>query len=355
MARQASQQKGGFYAIPPQAIREIVAHRVMKPSPDDGKFTTTILDPCAGKGEAIKLWAEILGVPMENVYAIELEDGRAEDVRQNLPGAKILSPCSAFGCSITPRSISFLYLNPPFDDAIGGGARTENQFLQYATSWLAVGGTLCFVCPDKAAGNQGIKNTLKACYDSIDILPLSDEYRNFHEVFVLARKTGVSKMPTEVDWLDVRRVGMGYKYGLPRVKRPDTFKQTALTDSQLVERLSNSTLRAVFTEPPKPKVARPPLELGCGHIALMLASGHLDGLVAPVNEPPHVVRGTCRKVEYLAEVSETEDSVKEIYRERIEMVVRTVDVTGAIKTFGSIPDAGVEDILTTDEEIQDGE
>lgn len=353
MARQASQQRGGFYAIPPQAIQEIVAHRVMKPLPDDGKLTTTILDPCAGKGLAIKQWADILGVPMENVYAIELEDGRSAEIRETLPGANILSPCSAFGCSITPRSISFLYLNPPFDDAIGGGARTETQFLQYATSWLVPGGTLCFVCPEKVAGNMGIKNMLKGYYDTVDIIPFAEEYRHFNEVFVLARKTGESKHHLDVDWMDIRRVGMGYKYALPQVKRPDTFKQTMLTDTQVVKCLSDSPLRSLFTEPPKPVIARPPLELGIGHIALMLASGHLDGLVEPENEPPHVVRGTCRKSEYLAEVSETDDSIKEIYRERIEMVVRTVDATGAIKTFGSLPDPGVESILT--EEIQDGE
>lgn len=353
MARQASQQRGGFYAIPPRAIQEIVAHRVMKPSPDDGKLTTTILDPCAGKGEAIKQWAEVLGVPMENVYAIELEDGRAEEIRQTLPGANILSPCSIFGCSITPRSISFLHLNPPFDDAIGGGARTETQFLQYATSWLAPGGTLCFVCPEKVAGNLGIKNMLKAYYDNIDIIPFAEEYRHFNEVFMLARKTGESHHPSDIDWMDIRRVGMGYKYALPRVKRPDIFRQTMLTDTQIVKCLSDSPLRSLFTEPPKPVIARPPLELGTGHLALMLASGHLDGLVEPEGEPPHVVRGTCRKSEYLAEVTETEESVKEVYRERIEMVVRTVDVTGAIKTFGSLPEPSVADIMT--EEIQDGE
>lgn len=353
MARQASQQRGGFYAIPPRAIQEIVAHRVMKPRPDENKLTTTILDPCAGKGDAIRQWAEILGVPMENVYAVELEDNRASEIRETLPGANILSPCSAFGCSISTRSISFLYLNPPFDDAIGGGARTETQFLQYATPWLAPGGTLCFVCPEKVAGNLGIKNLLKSCYDSIDIIPFSDEYRHFSEVFMLARKTGETKHFADVDWFDVRRTGSGYKYALPLVKRPETFRQTMLTDTQVVKALSDSPLRTLFTEPPKPKIARPPLELGVGHIALLLSSGQLDGLVEPENEPPHVVRGTCRKSEYLAEVTQEEESVKEIYRERIEMVVRTVDATGAIKTFGSLPDPGVESILT--EEIPDGE
>lgn len=353
MARQASQQRGGFYAIPPRAIQEIVAHRVMKASPDEKRLTTTILDPCAGKGEAIKQWAEVLGVPMENVYAVELEDGRAEEIRETLPGANILSPCSAFGCSITPRSISFLHLNPPFDDAIGGGARTETQFLQYATSWLAPGGTLCFVCPEKVAGNLGIKNLFKGYYDSVEILAFDEEYRHFNEVFMLARKTGESKHPSDVDWMDIRRVGSDQKYALPRVKRPDSFRQTMLTDTQLVKCLQDSPLRTLFTEPPKPKIARPPLELGVGHIALLLSSGQLDGLVDPENEPPHVVRGTCRKAEYLAEVTEEEDSLKEIYRERIEMVVRTVDSTGAIKTFGSLPDPGVESILT--EEIPDGE
>jgi hypothetical protein len=80
------------------------------------------------------------------------------------------------------------------------------------------------------------------------------------------------------------------------------------------------------------------LALGIGHVALLLASGHLDGLVQPAGQSPHVVRGTSRKREYTAGVTETENpdgstTTKTTISERIELLVRTVDITGQIQTF----------------------
>ena len=68
------------------------------------------------------------------------------------------------------------------------------------------------------------------------------------------------------------------------------------------------------------------------------ASGHLDGVVSPEGKPPHVVRGTSRKREYVADVDETENddgttTTKTTIAEKIELMVRTVDLSGNIRTF----------------------
>jgi hypothetical protein len=80
------------------------------------------------------------------------------------------------------------------------------------------------------------------------------------------------------------------------------------------------------------------LALGSGHIALLLAAGHLDGLVEPPGEPPHVVRGTARKVQYVSHVETTanpdgSETTRTVLSERITLTVRAVDQTGAIRTF----------------------
>ena len=67
-------------------------------------------------------------------------------------------------------------------------------------------------------------------------------------------------------------------------------------------------------------------------------SGHLDGLVHPPGQSPHVVRGTSRKHEFVADVTDTQNAdgsttTKTTLSERIEMVVCTVDATGDIRTF----------------------
>jgi hypothetical protein len=77
-----------------------------------------------------------------------------------------------------------------------------------------------------------------------------------------------------------------------------------------------------------------------GHIALLLAAGNLDGVVRPEDEPPHVVRGTADKVEYVAseEENENEDgsvTKKTVLAEKIVLTVRAVGPDGEIKTFKS--------------------
>lgn len=82
----------------------------------------------------------------------------------------------------------------------------------------------------------------------------------------------------------------------------------------------------------------PPLVLGVGHVALLLAGGHLDGVVCPDGQLPHVVRGLSRKRQFVADVTETVNpdgstTTKTTLSERIELVVRTVDLHGTLRTF----------------------
>ena len=73
--RLEAQMKGGFYPCPREAIDQLVA----KVTPCDG---ATLLDPCAGRGEAAKWLAEGLGIAEEDVYAVELEEGHPAQRRQ---------------------------------------------------------------------------------------------------------------------------------------------------------------------------------------------------------------------------------------------------------------------------------
>ena len=80
------------------------------------------------------------------------------------------------------------------------------------------------------------------------------------------------------------------------------------------------------------------MQLGLGHLALLLASGSLDGLIEPPDEPPHVIRGTVRKVEYVkSQTSDLDDNnrevVKTVLAEKIVLTVRAVDASGTIHQF----------------------
>lgn len=77
---------------------------------------------------------------------------------------------------------------------------------------------------------------------------------------------------------------------------------------------------------------------GIGHRAMLLASGHIDGLICPKDEPPHVIRGTAAKDKYVASCDEAEDedgnvTTRTVYSERPRLVIRVLDAEGNIRTL----------------------
>jgi len=102
--------------------------------------------------------------------------------------------------------------------------------------------------------------------------------------------------------------------------------------------LETSPLRNHLSSPLPLKLPSPPLPLGIGHVALLLASGHLNGIVEPEGMPGHVVRGTSRKRSFVSDVTETENTDGGITKrttisEKIDLVIRIVDASGRIQTF----------------------
>ena len=78
---------------------------------------------------------------------------------------------------------------------------------------------------------------------------------------------------------------------------------------------------------------------GIGHRAMLLASGHIDGLICPANEPPHVIRGTAAKDKYIASCDEDEDedgnvTTRTVISERARLVIRVLDSKGNITDIG---------------------
>lgn len=331
--RLAAQMRGGFYPAPEPVVT--FAATFLR-SPTAQPFS--ILDPCAGEGQAIRQLSTLLGCPADKTFAIELNDSRAEKVRQALPHAQVLAPASFFGCRATPNSFSFIYLNPPFDDGYDAGHRVEDRFLTQATDWLMPGGVMALVCPEHAFGEHSPARWHFADhYLNCQIVPFPKQHRRFGEVIVFGHKRPKLKANLNVTWEEVQAPA-GFLYHIPSGAGPRTFKKIEPTEPELKTILANSPLREHLTAAPATPVAAPPLSLGVGHVALLLASGHLDGLVQPEGQCPHVVRGASRKREFVADVTETENddgsvTKKTTMSERIELVIRTIDLTGEIKTF----------------------
>ncbi len=146
MARLMSQIKGGYYAADPAAVAAVLDR--LRP-PDAGNCL--ILDPCAGEGHALLQLAQGLhAVP----YGIELSEDRAALVRESLPEGQSLAPADFLRCSISYRSFSFIWCNPPYDYATGREGRVESQFIERAVQLLVDNGVLALVCPHDVADSS---------------------------------------------------------------------------------------------------------------------------------------------------------------------------------------------------------
>jgi hypothetical protein len=314
-----------------------------------------MLDPCAAEGFALARLAGRLLIPGPQIYAVELNQARAERCREHLPaGAHVIGPCSFFGTEIQVKSFSLIYLNPPFDYAEGGGLREEESFLTRAWDLLAPAGVIILVCPYNQLVGGPLAAAMDSMFDQVEVYKFPDgngsdgkPLRPYNEVcaFGVRRKEKLdhykirdlgcmAKRGWHSCWGDTmalerlpslgeplperweRQNGNGYHsyyndYGkimpagrqealaswlLPYCWPPRRFAKAQLTDEELDFEIQRSPLWSLLREPTPRPAPRPPLSLGKGHTSLAIVSGTLDGLVP--SDPPHVARGFSIKTEY---------------------------------------------------------
>jgi hypothetical protein len=327
------QARGGFYPAPPAAVK-FAAGMLKLP---EGQ-PVAILDPCCGKGEAIRQLASELGAAKDQVYAIELDEKRAATTHDNLAGGHVLAPASFLGCAASAGTFSYAWVNPPFDDECGGGGRVEAAFLRRVTMWLVPKGVLQLICPARVAKGHEVTDFMLQWYDRITVNPFPAAHRKFDEVVVTAQRRGKPQSSAGLYWYEQAKEEVQL-YELRPSLGPKRFEKTAFTDEELLEAVRTSPLRKFLETPKDLGVVEPPLPLSTGHIALLLASGKLDGAVYPKGEPPHVVRGTASKQKYQSDQQVTEmadggNKTTTVYSEKIVLTIRAVGSDGEIKTFG---------------------
>jgi hypothetical protein len=326
--RQNAEAKLGFYPVANDALGLLArAFRV------EGE--TALLDPCAGEGAAIKFLGEALGVPEERTFTIELAENRAQTLAENLPAAKRLAPCSFMSSHVSPNSLGLAWVNPPFQDEIGGGKRVEYSFLARATQLLVRGGVMAFLMPERAMTYE-VERFFTQHFEDTAKMPLPDQWRKYDEVLLVGKRRA-DPVPEVGDIRERELEDPGVTWAIPPAHGPRTFAKTGPTPTELERLLAKSPLARVFDPPREKAIGRPPLPLGKGHLALLLASGQLNGVVP--SDPPHVVRGSSRKEEYVSETKCEENektgavTTTVVQREKVVLMVRTVDCSGEIMTL----------------------
>lgn len=173
--RNAGRLKLGYYPLPHSEAQRLRSHLAFP------KEQFAALDPCVGGGTAFHIMVDqTSALP----YGIELDSYRTEQARQfGIP--VIHGDALEVHCAVD--SLSFLYLNPPYDFEIG---KTDNQrmeavFLRHTGRWLKGQGVLFFVIPQKQLARCA--RTLAEHFEQIRVYRLTDpESVKFSQIAVLA-------------------------------------------------------------------------------------------------------------------------------------------------------------------------
>jgi hypothetical protein len=327
--RLAGQLKGGFYPAPADAVA-MAASRLKIVTKE-----TAILDPCCGKGAALHDFGTLLKLPSNRWCAVELEPHRGKESKEKLEGARVVQPCDFLSMRITSESFGFIWCNPPYDDEIGGGMRVEYSFLSRCTQLLVDNGIIALACPERLRGNMEICRHMLSHYH--DLAWERYPTQQFNEIIIWGRKRS---RPVEVELYSAKHQferaasTTPGTYEVPAAFGPKRFDKVAMTPAEALEAMRASKLSQIFKAKPTLGFQPPPLELGKGQMGLVLAGGFLNTTLKLPGEAPILIKATPGKETYLKETTveegEKENTVKQVYSERIKMKVRVVDGTGAI-------------------------
>ena len=326
----------GYYPTPLDVARRI---RSFLSYPDE---RVALLDPCCGEGQALKAQAE--GANAET-YGIELDEYRAEEAKSILDH---VLKCSYEDTRISNNAFSCLFLNPPYD-WVGRGdddersERTEHAFLKGTVRYVQPEGVLVYVVPQHRVVEPVVK-LLSYRFEDFNAYRFpEEEYEPFRQVVVF----GVKKQKPRIvggDFdrlLSIPREELGQlpyldtpMYALPPSGLVQLFRSTIIDEAELAHELEQSRLwkdLARYGGNSDGHMGRPPLPLHAGHLGLLLASGHLDGVVGE-GEDRHVVRGKVEKLTHTYQEYEG-DKLVEREVERYQVSIKVLKRDGEIITL----------------------
>ncbi|HEY6346425.1 MAG TPA: DUF6094 domain-containing protein [Bryobacteraceae bacterium] len=279
--------KLGFYPLAPAEGRRIRKYLHFPPEP------ASVLDPCAGTGEALCLLTE--GATVRR-YGIELDAYRAAEARKILD--EVIQG-SAFDAHAPVDSFSLVYLNAPYDFEIGEGRnqRMERLFLEHVGRWVRPGGVLLMVVPYNRVHECGTVLTPQFKDKAIYRLMDADAVAYKQAVVFGIRRTRqererLTDSAVNQAHLKLNSLTRSYEQIPPLPDAPDRcfaippsppakLEYRGLPLDEIEELLANSPAwrqAKRVTHAPKAEFAgRPLTSLHQGHVALLCTSGMMNG------------------------------------------------------------------------------
>ena len=337
MARLESQAKMGFYPTPLCVVESI--GKMLKISED-----TRLLDTCCGEGEALSMLAGQSGA---ETYGVELHHQRMTQAKTRLN--HVLWADARYDCICSRGAFSLLWLNPPYDtghfESDQKKERLEVQFLKRHWPLLQDGGIMVYIIPWSslpAAVSFLAKNAR-----NLTILKFPDDcFWDFNQIVVMCVKAKPWKTEIERNTILLNSATAAFVKGdldhlfstdmTPEIfynvsasgdMKDFTFRSTRLDPKHALEKLKTSVVWAkahlrMFPEATA-KSIRPLTPLREGHLAMLLASGMMNGEVIGPDGRKLVVKGSVTKG-VIHSTEESETAIKHIRTDTYEITVRAL-------------------------------
>lgn len=298
--RNAGRLKLGYYPLPLSEAQRLRTHLLFPVKP------FSALDPCIGEGGAFEI---LVHQSTALRYGVELDAYRTEEARKR--GIEVVhGDTLEVQCRVD--SLSFLYLNPPYDFEVG---KTDNQrmevvFLRHTGRWLKPGGVLFFVIPKTQLARCA--RTLAEHFDQIRAYRLTDpESVKFNQIVVLAvrrsrerrlRDQELESRTSQVEALSETELGPltdvpEYQYRIPE-SEPAVFVYKGLPldeiEDKLVESSAYRQVKRILLREHGAVHGRPLTPLHGGHVGLLCTAGMLNGVFGQ-GELRHVAHWQSRK------------------------------------------------------------
>ncbi len=344
--RLAGQEKLGYYPTPPKTLRLLA--QALKP--ETGGLLR-LLDPCAGKGEALAAAANALkgqGGQVET-YAVELSHTRAAEAAKALD---YVIQTTWWDVTTRNKAFSLLWLNPPYDweyGELGEGKkrqRLEYQFLRATEEKLMTGGVLVYIVPRMILARPNVARFIAGHFDHVTVWQLpAAEYDRFNQVVLM----GVRRRKTQRDEAveaALIEAGKGgpipsletaaeiYTVPVNKVDGKSFFFRKAIITPE--EGAAIAARHGVLVANAKWRDARriedgtegfqPLMPLRRGHLAMLISSG----LMGVQRLGDLVIRGHAVKEEVLVESKKDKD----VYQEKFQTHIFVFNVrTGEYKVI----------------------
>ncbi|MFD1736193.1 DUF6094 domain-containing protein [Bacillus salitolerans] len=352
MSQIGNKLRMGFFATP-EAQGEYIKQLL------DFQGDCSVFDPTCGEGAILH---QLTKGQREDItistYGVEIDKGRALKAKEFLTHA-LHAPIESM--VISNDVFSMVWLNPPYDFAMKNederADRKEYIELVRNTRYLAPNGVMVYVIPSYRFSDEKIARFLATHFDNVGILRFSDEdYDDFKQCYFIGTKKGgkfkeynpkifefLTQMESE-EFVKKNVTPINHLVGRHKWKVPTgrtevkTFYTKLEGKDSYYTGIQNSKGFQAFMERSKPRTLElggdPIINLANGQIALLLASGAINGLMGK-GDNYHAVQG----LEMVSKVTEEEKhinddgstTIKEVTRTKREISIKFITPQGLVR------------------------